>query len=109
MNPADNLQDRRVVDQMWKDSIAASVKSLQDNQTGIQQALVRNNEMTEALLVIFNGTKTFWSFCTKTSKILLYIAKKGTIIALAVTAFYHAADAILHHDLISLLKGLLKK
>lgn len=102
-------QDRRVIDALWKDEISRVIKNLTDNQNSMQETLNKNNEMTESLLGIFNGTKAFWVFCTRASKLITTFVKWGTIIATGIIAFYHAVDIIIHNDLPAMFKGIFRK
>lgn len=96
------MEERRAVDKLWKQNLECRV-------VAIEKAIDRNNEMTETLLQLFDGMKSFWNFCSRASKVIIWIVKKGTIIAVAVTAAYHAVDAIAGHDVALLWKALWNK
>lgn len=94
-----DTEERRLADIQWRASIDDSVTTLTKGQADLLAEIKKNNEMTEAIQTIIEGTKAFWSFCCKAAKVCIWTAKKGTIIAVAVTAAYHAIDAIASHDI----------
>lgn len=98
------VEERRKEDTEWKSKIEASIKTLSSNQDEIKNTLDKNNEMTETLLAIFDGMQGFWRFCTKTSKVVVWLAKKGTVIGGAIVVFYHALDALLSHDILAAIR-----
>lgn len=93
------LVDRRKDDKEFKDQIVARVTSLEDGHIEIKRMIQVNNEMTENILFIIEATRAFWNFCLKVGKIIKWLAKTGTPIAIAITACYHALDAIASHDI----------
>jgi hypothetical protein len=95
---------RRIAEVNWRSNIDEDIVLLKKGQQDINDKLTLNNEMTEAMLVIFNNTKAFWSFCTKCSKICIWLAKYGTIIAACIVGIYHAIDAVASHDLTAAFK-----
>lgn len=95
----ESLVERRKDDRQFQDAIVARVSALEESHTEIKRMISVNNEMTETILSIIEGTRKFWNFCLKLSRGLIWTAKKGTIIAVAVTAAYHALDAVASHDI----------
>lgn len=93
------MEERRAADTTWKAGIEDSITVLQQGQDAIKKEIQRNTELTETILAIIAATQKFWNFVVKASNACLWIAKKGTIIAIAVTALYHALDAIASHDI----------
>lgn len=90
------MLERRKRDQEWKIDIETRISN-------IETALAENNKMTKTLLELFDGMEGFWKFCTKIYKCSMWIIKRGTVIAIAITAAYHALDAIASHDVGSML------
>lgn len=109
--PNADAEERRIADALWRKGIDDSIVTLQKGQISlavghqkIQDSLDKNNDMTETVLSIIENAKAFFSFCRKASKVIIWTAKQGTILTLAITALYHALDAIASHDLGALLK-----
>ena len=96
---AAEVEDRRLADLKWRVDIDASIYELHKGQEKIMHQIEVNTAITEFIFTIIDNTKAFWNFCTKASRICIWIAKKGTIIAIAITATYHALDAIASHDI----------
>lgn len=102
-------EERRLEDCQWRKDMETKVSALQAGQASIQSTLAKNNEMTEALLAIFNGMQSFWHFCGKVSRCLMWVATKGTIIAAFIVGVYHAIDAMASHDIAATFTKWLKK
>lgn len=103
------IVERRAKNKEWETYVTVSIAELKDGHEEIRNALRRNNELTEMIYVIIDNTKSFWNFCTKASRFLMWLATKGTVIAAFIVAGYHAVDAISGHSVSEIFKGFTKK
>lgn len=90
-------------------SIREAIQDLKKEQAEVKLALEKNTELTQSIKDIIESVKGFFNFCAKAGRVGAKIAKFGTIFAVAITAFYHAVDALASHDILSIFKQGTKK
>ena len=74
-------------------------------QQEIESMLIKNNEMTAAIIEIIEATRAFWEFCQRWSLRITWAAKKSAVISGTIVVIYHALDVIGSHDVLALVKS----